>query len=223
VRSMRIGSIQQDTVRSLTATRGVGVSALTGGTAECLVNDIRLRTRSSCYAAVLSLTRSMSRLAPILVVSSAALAIAGCGGAGRGTSAHGGSGASTSSAIQIGTRGLPRFGSVLISGQGRTLYIFLPDRRAKVTCTGACALTWPPAKLPAGAAVSTSGGAKLSLVGSAPDPEGGRVLTYAGWPLYTYVADPGAGSTSREALSMNGGLGLWYAIAPSGKPITAPS
>jgi predicted lipoprotein with Yx(FWY)xxD motif len=109
---------------------------------------------------------------------------------------------------------------VLVGGGGRTLYTFLPDRRATVTCTGACAQVWQPFRLPAGAVVATSGGAKLALVGSDVDPEGGRVLTYVGWPLYTYVADPGTGSTPDQALEMNGALGLWHAIAPSGKPIT---
>jgi predicted lipoprotein with Yx(FWY)xxD motif len=43
------------------------------------------------------------------------------------------------------------------------------------------------------------------------------VLTYAGWPLYTYVGDGTAGAATGEGLGTDGGL--WFVIAPSGKPI----
>jgi hypothetical protein len=49
------------------------------------------------------------------------------------------------------------------------------------------------------------------------DPAGGRVVTYARWPLYTYVADTAPGSAKGQALNLNGGL--WYVLAPSGKVI----
>jgi Secreted repeat of unknown function len=55
-------------------------------------------------------------------------------------------------------------------------------------------------------------------LGSDPDPEGGHVVTYAGWPLYTYAADSAAGQDNGQAIEANGGL--WYVIAPSGKVIT---
>jgi hypothetical protein len=58
---------------------------------------------------------------------------------------------------------------------------------------------------------------KASTLGSDPDPTGGRVATYAGWPLYTYVADRAPGSVKGQALNLNGGL--WYVLAPSGKVI----
>ena len=50
-----------------------------------------------------------------------------------------------------------------------------------------------------------------------PDPAGGRVVTYAGWPLYTYVTDTAPGTATGQALNLNGGL--WYALAPSGQVI----
>jgi Secreted repeat of unknown function len=57
-----------------------------------------------------------------------------------------------------------------------------------------------------------------SLLGSDPNPEGGRVLTYAGWPLYTYVGDITADAAKGEGLGTDGGL--WFVITSSGKPIT---
>jgi hypothetical protein len=72
-------------------------------------------------------------------------------------------------------------------------------------------------KLPKGAKPVASGQAKSSLLGSDRDPTGGRVITYAHWPLYTYVADTKAGTAKGQALNLNGGL--WYVLSPSGKVV----
>jgi predicted lipoprotein with Yx(FWY)xxD motif len=119
--------------------------------------------------------------------------------------------------VVISTRKLPKLGVVLVDGRGRTLYMFLPDKRRKVTCVHGCAAVWPPLKLPKGGKPVARGKAKSSLLGSDPDPAGGRVVTYNHWPLYTYVADRAPGQASGQALNLNGGL--WYALTPAGKVI----
>jgi len=119
--------------------------------------------------------------------------------------------------VRISTRKLPKLGTVLVNSKGRTLYMFVPDKRKKVTCVRACAAIWPPVKLPKGAKPVASGQAKSSLLGSDRDPTGGRVVTYAHWPLYTYVADTKAGTARGQALNLNGGL--WYVLTPSGKVV----
>jgi predicted lipoprotein with Yx(FWY)xxD motif len=80
-----------------------------------------------------------------------------------------------------------------------------------------CAAVWPPLKLARGAKVAAAGGARASLVGSDPDPAGGRVVTYHRWPLYTYVGDRAAGQAKGQALKLNGGY--WYVLSPSGAVI----
>ena len=120
-------------------------------------------------------------------------------------------------AARISTRKLPRLGTVLVNSKGRTLYMFVPDKRKKVTCVRACAAVWPPAKLPAGAKPVAAGHAKASLLGSDPNPAGGRVVTYNKWPLYAYVSDTASGQAKGQALNLNGGL--WYVLSPSGKVI----
>jgi len=169
-----------------------------------------------------------SLLAVVLVA-----ALAGCGGSsapsptsstststsGSTSSATTGSttGSSASSPATVSTRSVSGLGPVLVNAQGSTLYIFEPDAHARVTCTGSCAQVWPPLKLANGGHPSASGAAKSSLLGSDPDPEGGHVVTYAGWPLYTYAGDSGPGNASGQGLDSNGGA--WYAIAPSGRPV----
>jgi predicted lipoprotein with Yx(FWY)xxD motif len=116
--------------------------------------------------------------------------------------------------VRVMTGKVPKLGTIIVNSKGRTLYMFVPDRRKRVTCKGTCARVWPPVKLPSGAKFVAGGAAKKSLLSSDPNPAGGRVVTYHGWPLYTYVADQKAGQAKGQALNLNGGL--WYVLAPSG-------
>jgi predicted lipoprotein with Yx(FWY)xxD motif len=170
----------------------------------------------------------VSKLAVLLIVAALAFASAGCGGSSK--SSTGSTPASappapstTSSApsaggVEISSGTIARLGPTLVNAKGRTLYVFIPDKGKKVTCVGPCAAIWPPAFLPTGQKAQAAAPVKQSLLGSDRDPAGGRVITYAGWPLYTYVTDTAPGQASGQALNLNGGL--WYVISPAGKVIT---
>jgi predicted lipoprotein with Yx(FWY)xxD motif len=123
----------------------------------------------------------------------------------------------SAAAVKIGTRKIPKLGTVLVNSKGLTLYMFVPDKQKKVTCVGPCALVWPPAKLKAGQKAVATGQAKQKLIASDRNPSGGKVVTYNKWPLYTYVADTKPGQASGQALNLNGGL--WYVLSPAGKVI----
>jgi|GEM_PF-655529 len=125
--------------------------------------------------------------------------------------------ATTGKVVVVSSAKVGSLGTILVNEKGFTLYTFAPDNRSKVTCTGACATTWPPLVIPPGATVKASGEVKQSLLGSDPDPEGGRVVTYNGWPLYTYVADGSPGMATGQGINLNGGF--WYVISPSGQVI----
>ena len=116
---------------------------------------------------------------------------------------------------------MPKLGAVLVNSEGHTLYIFVPDNAKKVTCVGVCTSVWPPVALSGSAKAGASGAVKASLLGSDPNPSGGRVVTYHGWPLYTYVADPMAGTAAGEGINNSGGL--WYVISPTGTVIKTGS
>jgi len=120
--------------------------------------------------------------------------------------------------ITVSARPLAHVGEVLVDSHGYALYMFVPDAQKQVTCAGLCAATWPPLKVPADATLAAGPGVRSALLGSDADPAGGRVVTYDGWPLYTYVADSAAGEDNGQAIEADGGL--WYTIAPSGKVIT---
>jgi predicted lipoprotein with Yx(FWY)xxD motif len=147
-----------------------------------------------------------------------ALIAAGCGSSSSsGSSSTGTSTPATTSPVSttatVSTAKVAGLGTVLVNSKGHTLYMFAPDKKQRVTCVGSCAALWPPLKL-AGAMPTADGQAKSSLLGSDPDPSGGRVVTYAGWPLYTYVPDSKAGEAAGQAVNANGGL--WYVLSPSG-------
>lgn len=170
---------------------------------------------------------------PALLVIGVSLALAACGGSSSSspstsssTPATSSSTAATSTPSAAPTTGGPKIssatvaglGAILVNAQGKTLYIFIPDKHQKVTCVSACAAIWPPAFAPSGQKPVAAGQVKQSLLASDPDPSGGQVITYAGWPLYTYVPDTSPGQHAGQAVNLNGGL--WYVISPAGKVIT---
>jgi predicted lipoprotein with Yx(FWY)xxD motif len=164
----------------------------------------------------------MQRLWVLGMAIAGLIAAAGCGSGGSGSSgppaaSQPPSGSSQAAGTTVSTAKIAGLGTVLVNGNGMTLYMFVPDAHAKVTCTGACAAVWPPLEA-TGGPPAAAGAAKASLLGSDPDPAGGNVVTYAGWPLYTYAADSKPGQATGQALNLNGGL--WYVLSPAGKEIT---
>jgi predicted lipoprotein with Yx(FWY)xxD motif len=171
--------------------------------------------------------RAMGRVLPTLSVLALSVGLlAACGSSSSSTSTSPTSTSATTSTtstpaaatVQVSAKMLSGLGPVLVNAEGRTLYIFEPDKKTKVTCVGSCASLWPPLKLSSGKKAVGVGEAKSASLGSVPNPEGGQVVTYAGWPLYTYAADSGPGTANGQALNANGGL--WYVISPSGTVIT---
>jgi predicted lipoprotein with Yx(FWY)xxD motif len=165
----------------------------------------------------------VSKLAVLLIVPAVALAIAGCGNSSKSSSGSTPAPSTTTSApaaggVKISSGTIAQLGPALVNAQGRTLYVFAPDKGKKVTCVSTCAAIWPPAFLPSGKNAVAAAPVKQSLLGSDPDPAGGRVITYAGWPLYTYVTDTAPGQATGQAVNLNGGP--WYVISPAGKVIT---
>jgi predicted lipoprotein with Yx(FWY)xxD motif len=111
-------------------------------------------------------------------------------------------------------------GTVLVNGQGFTLYLFVPDKQSgSSSCSGQCAQGWPPLVLPAGTTTPLAGpGVQSSLLGTTDRSDGSVQVTYNKWPLYTWVGDSAPGQATGQALNNLGGL--WYVLSPSGQEIT---
>ena len=150
-----------------------------------------------------------------LVPVSALLLVAGCSSGGSGAGSDPGHGHGPKITVQV--RAISGVGKVLVTAKGYALYMFEPDNQRSVTCTGACAGSWPPVKVPDGGSYAAGAGVDRSLLGTDPDPGGGQVLTYNGWPLYTYTGDVQPAQATGQAIDLNGGE--WYVLRPNGKPL----
>jgi predicted lipoprotein with Yx(FWY)xxD motif len=122
--------------------------------------------------------------------------------------------ASSSSATKVGTAS-SNLGRILVDRHGRTLYLFLKDKRGKSACSGACAVYWPP--LIASSKPHAVTGAKQSLLGRTRRADGRMQVTYRHHPLYRFSGDTRKGLTSGQGLDDFGGK--WWVVSPAGNKI----
>jgi predicted lipoprotein with Yx(FWY)xxD motif len=106
-----------------------------------------------------------------------------------------------------------KLGKILVNGDGATLYQRDSDTSSVVTCTGACATTWPPAIMPdkpvPGVGLDAS---KLTTIAG---PNGTQLL-YNGHPLYRFANDRAAGDVNGQGFAG----GTWWVLGPDGQKIT---
>jgi predicted lipoprotein with Yx(FWY)xxD motif len=178
--------------------------------------------------------RRLAWLGAAIAVLALAILAAGCGSSNNSTSTSASSGSSSSGgglyggggstanttassgggAAVVSTSSNGKLGTFLVDSKGNTLYYFEKDKQNsnKSACSGACAGVWP--------AYTTSGSPKASKsasaskLGSFKRSDGSTQVTYNGWPLYTYTADSGPGSTKGEDLKEFGAS--WYVLTPAG-------
>jgi predicted lipoprotein with Yx(FWY)xxD motif len=104
-----------------------------------------------------------------------------------------------------------KFGSLLVSAAGMTLYHYTPDKHATIKCTGACANFWPPLIVKGGAKPTAGAGVSAAKLSTAKRPEGTTQVTYAGLTLYRYSGDKKPGEVKGQGFS-----GIWFAVTPAG-------
>jgi predicted lipoprotein with Yx(FWY)xxD motif len=142
-----------------------------------------------------------------------AVMLAACGGSGS---------VDSRTTTVVDTAQIGEYGPLLTTSSGQTLYMFPPDAERHVTCVNLCAATWPPLTLIDGHAPKAGPGVDQKLLGTDPDPHGGpAVVTYDGWPLYTYADDVKVRQTNGQGVYLDGGY--WWVMAPTGQPITFTS
>jgi predicted lipoprotein with Yx(FWY)xxD motif len=126
--------------------------------------------------------------------------------------------ASASSSAKAGTKvatANSTLGRILVDSRGRTLYLFLKDKKGKSACYGACAAYWPP--LIASGKPRAISGAKASLLGTTRRHDGRLQVTYRHQPLYRYAGDSSKGDTNGQGLDDSGGK--WWVLSPAGTKI----
>ncbi|MEU6253466.1 hypothetical protein [Streptomyces sp. NPDC047043] len=141
-----------------------------------------------------------------LIAIPLALGLVACGGGKDDDGAGKGSGG-RSEAIAVKDSGL---GSILVDGEGRTLYAFTKDKGGASNCDAKCIAVWPA--LTGGAKASAGKGVQSSLIQEAKKSGGAVQTTYGGWPLYYYVGDAAPGDVNGQGLD-----GQWFAVGADGK------
>lgn len=103
-------------------------------------------------------------------------------------------------------------GSVLVNGEGFTLYIFTNDTDGESTCYDACADTWPP--IPGDVTIASD--LDASIFGTTTRDDGSEQLTVNGMPLYLYAPDAAPGDTNGQGVG-----GVWFVVDATGEVIEA--
>jgi predicted lipoprotein with Yx(FWY)xxD motif len=114
---------------------------------------------------------------------------------------------SAASAPTVQTANSAKFGTILVDGQGRTLYTLTNNGKA-VACSGACAAVWPPALLPSGQNSVTAGSGVSNV--STVSANGGQELAYNGLALYRFSGDASAGAANGDGINSFGGI--WHVV-----------
>ena len=103
-------------------------------------------------------------------------------------------------------------GTIVVDGEGMTLYLFMPNTQGASTCVDACADTWPSLAGPA----TAGDGVDEALLGTADRPDDGSAqVTYNGWPLYHFASDAAPGDTNGQ------GIGdIWFVVDAAGNAVS---
>lgn len=149
--------------------------------------------------------------------------LAGCGSSNNDTSsastatstAAGGGDSTSESGPETIKTASASMGTILVDGEGKTLYLFERDRGPHSTCSGACLQNWP--------AVTTEGAAKAgdgvaaSMLGTTKRGDGSTQVTYGGHPLYYFAGDGAPGDTSGQGVDAFGAE--WYVVGTNGEKV----
>jgi predicted lipoprotein with Yx(FWY)xxD motif len=159
----------------------------------------------------------MRRVVVALIALAAVGAIAaGCGSNDSGSGGGGGGGApSTSGAAATVAATSSKVGTILVDGNGRTLYLFQKDQPNQSTCSGACASAWPVDQ--SNGTPKAGNGVTASLLGTIKRGDGTTQVTYNKHPLYFFSGDSSAGQQNGQGVNAFGAL--WYVVSPAGNAV----
>lgn len=101
-------------------------------------------------------------------------------------------------------------GTILVDGEGRTLYLFTNDSPGTSACEGECLETWPIVEN----AAAAGEGVDEALLGTIERSDGTVQATYKDWPLYYFANDSAPGDVNGQGVN-----DVWWVIDPAGNAI----
>jgi len=157
-------------------------------------------------------TKPTSLLLAVVALALVALVVAGCGGDDNGTA----SASPNPSGATVGVSDIDGLGKVLVDSQGRTVYLFEKDTGPASTCSGACAIDWPP--VTANGKPTTGDGVTASMVSTSKRSDGQAQVIYDGHPLYRFDGDSEPGDATGQNVDAFGAK--WFVLSPDGEKVT---
>lgn len=110
-----------------------------------------------------------------------------------------------------------KLGKILVNTSGSIMFEFTRDHTKKDTCIAikGCSSVWQP--MPTTGGDTAGPGVRRSLISSIKLPAsiGYSQITYAGHPLYVFLAD----ATSISYVGTQADGGHWYALSAAGKAV----
>jgi predicted lipoprotein with Yx(FWY)xxD motif len=162
---------------------------------------------------------SLTPVAPIVLVAVLAIGAAACGSSSDDKADTGPTqpssesptttaGGTTSGALEL-TVADSSLGSVVVDGEGRTLYVFTSDTGSESSCYGQCETAWPPL-----VGETTAGSGITGELGTTTRTDGTTQVTLGGHPLYRYASDVNPGDTSGQGVG-----GVWFVVDGAGDAV----
>jgi predicted lipoprotein with Yx(FWY)xxD motif len=153
------------------------------------------------------------RLGAAVGVSLAAALLAACSSAASSSSPASSGGSAAGLVITTKTSSA---GDFLVSGSGKTIYLWMKDGKDSSACSGGCASAWPP--VTATGAVSAGSGVNKADLSTFTRSDGGKQVAYDGHALYYFVGDSGPGAVTGQGSDAFGAK--WWLVNPAGTAIT---
>jgi predicted lipoprotein with Yx(FWY)xxD motif len=125
--------------------------------------------------------------------------------------------APTTTAATVKTAHSSKYGTLLVTATGFTLYQLGSESKGTIKCTGSCAKIWPPLLLTGGAKPVAGNGVSQAKLGTIKRPDRGTQVTYNGKALYRFASDSKPGAVTGQNMD---GFHVVLLSANSASPAT---
>jgi predicted lipoprotein with Yx(FWY)xxD motif len=97
---------------------------------------------------------------------------------------------------------------ILGNSGGRSMYVLSVESGGVLSCINTCPSIWPPLLVATSVTSIRVGTGVAGTIGFVTRSSTTKQVTFKGYPVYTYIGDAGAGTTTGQGIVADGGT--WY-------------